>query len=57
MPAKTPFLLSLDDMDALGVYFNNLTNTLITPQGNRTSGTTLRPFLSLMGHFSAAVSH
>ena len=31
MPARTPFLLSLDDMDALGVYFNNLTNTLITP--------------------------
>ena len=34
MPVKTPFLLSLDDMDALGVYFNNLTNTLVTPQGN-----------------------
>jgi hypothetical protein len=30
MPAKTPFLLSLADMDKLGVYFNNLTNYLVT---------------------------
>ena len=34
MTAKTPFLLSLADMDKLGVYFNNLTDTLITSQGN-----------------------
>jgi hypothetical protein len=34
MLCKTPFLLSLDDMDALGVYFNNLTNVLVTQQGN-----------------------
>lgn len=34
MLCKTPFLLSLDDMDALGVYFNNLTNVLVTPQGD-----------------------
>jgi hypothetical protein len=34
IPARTPFLLSLDNIDALGVYFNNLTNTLVTPQGN-----------------------
>jgi hypothetical protein len=34
MPANTLFLLSLSDIDTLGVYFNNLTNTLITPQGN-----------------------
>jgi hypothetical protein len=27
---KTPFLLSLADMDKLGVYFNNLTNSLVT---------------------------
>ena len=29
MHAKTPFLLSLADMDKLGVYFNNLTNSLV----------------------------
>jgi hypothetical protein len=34
MVAKTPFLLSLADMDGLGVYFNNLTNTLVTSKGN-----------------------
>jgi hypothetical protein len=34
MPSNTPFLLCLSDMDVLGVYFNNLTNTLVTPQGN-----------------------
>jgi hypothetical protein len=34
MPANTPFLLSLADMDKLKVYFNNLTNTLITPHGS-----------------------
>jgi hypothetical protein len=32
--ANTPFLLSLVDIDRLGVYFNNLTNTLVTPQGD-----------------------
>ena len=32
--AYTPFLLSLADMDALGVYFNNLTNQLVTRQGS-----------------------
>jgi hypothetical protein len=30
MHAKTLFLLSLADMDKLGVYFNNLTNSLVT---------------------------
>jgi hypothetical protein len=30
----TPFLLSLKDMDDLKVYFNNLTNRLITPNGS-----------------------
>ena len=30
MHAKTPFLLSLADIDKLGVYFNNLTNSLVT---------------------------
>ena len=25
MPANTPFLLSLGDIDTLGIYFNNLT--------------------------------
>ena len=34
MTAKTPFLLSLADMDQLGVYFNNLQDLLVTPQGN-----------------------
>jgi hypothetical protein len=34
MLAKTPFLLCLADMDTLSVYFNNLTNTLVTPQGS-----------------------
>ena len=33
MPLKTLFLLSLADMDKLGVYFNNLTNHLITSTG------------------------
>jgi len=32
--AKTPFLLSLADMDKLGVYFNNLSNIVITPKGD-----------------------
>jgi hypothetical protein len=32
--AKTPFLLSLGDMDKLGVYFNNLTNCIVTPKGD-----------------------
>jgi hypothetical protein len=32
--ANTPFLLSLADMDKLGVYFNNLTNSLVTSTGN-----------------------
>jgi hypothetical protein len=31
--AKTPFLLSLADMDKLGVYFNNLSNQLVTSTG------------------------
>jgi hypothetical protein len=30
MPLKTLFLLSLANIDKLGVYFNNLTNYLIT---------------------------
>jgi len=34
MTLKTPFLLSLADIDKLGVYFNNLTNLLITSIGN-----------------------
>jgi hypothetical protein len=34
MHAKTPFLLSLADIDKLGVYFNNLTNSLVTSTGN-----------------------
>jgi hypothetical protein len=33
MPTSILFLLSLGDIDVLGVYFNNLTNTLITPKG------------------------
>ena len=33
MLTKTPFLLSLADMDKLGVYFNNLTNYLVTSTG------------------------
>jgi hypothetical protein len=34
MLANTPFLLSLGDIDTLGIYFNNLTNILITPRGD-----------------------
>jgi hypothetical protein len=34
MIAKTLFLLSLTDIDALSVYFNNLINILVTLQGN-----------------------
>jgi hypothetical protein len=33
LPSKTPFLLSLRDMDALNVEVSNLTNTLVTPNG------------------------
>jgi hypothetical protein len=31
MASQIPFLLSLADMDKLSVYFNNLSNALITP--------------------------
>ncbi|RFU25514.1 hypothetical protein B7463_g10820, partial [Scytalidium lignicola] len=31
--ADIPFLLSITDMDHLGIYLNNLTNNLVTPQG------------------------
>jgi hypothetical protein len=34
MHARTPFLLSLADMDKLGVYFNNLSNVIVTPKGD-----------------------
>ena len=34
MHAKTPFLLSLADMDKLGVYFNNLSNVIVTLKGD-----------------------
>ena len=30
MPVNTLFLLSLGDIDTLRVYFNNLTNILVT---------------------------
>jgi hypothetical protein len=33
MLSKTLFLLSLDDMDKLRVYFNNLTNYIVTSTG------------------------
>ena len=34
MPADTPFLLSLGDIDKLGIYLNNLTNVLVTLGGD-----------------------
>jgi hypothetical protein len=34
MLIKTPFLLSLEDMDKLSVYFNNLINYIITLRGD-----------------------
>jgi hypothetical protein len=34
MHAKTLFLLSLADIDKLRVYFNNLTNSLVTSTGS-----------------------
>jgi hypothetical protein len=34
MLVKTLFLLSLADMDKLRVYFNNLTNYVVTPTGH-----------------------
>jgi len=34
MHAKTLFLLSLADIDKLKVYFNNLTNSLVTSTGS-----------------------
>ena len=42
--ADTPFLLCLADMDALGVYLNNLKNVLVGP-----SGTTV-PVVRRFGH-------
>jgi hypothetical protein len=33
LETDTPFLLCIDDMDALGVYYNNVDNMLITPEG------------------------
>ena len=30
--ADTPFLLCIADMDALGVYYNNLSDYLVTPE-------------------------
>jgi hypothetical protein len=33
MVIKTPFLLSLANIDKLGVYFNNLKNELVTSTG------------------------
>jgi hypothetical protein len=44
MPSKTPFLLSLADMDELKVYFNNLRNQLITSTGKRI------PVIRYFGH-------
>ena len=41
--ADTPFLLCLADMDSLKVYYNNLTNTLVTP-------TELFPVIRRFGH-------
>ena len=32
--AKTPFLLSLADIDKLRVYFNNLSNIIVTLKGD-----------------------
>ena len=32
--ANTPFLLCLADIDSLRVYYNNLTNVLVTPIGS-----------------------
>jgi hypothetical protein len=32
--ANTPFLLCLTDIDKLQVYYNNITNTLISPTFN-----------------------
>jgi hypothetical protein len=33
LETDTPFLLCIDDMDALGVYYNNVDNMLVTPEG------------------------
>ncbi len=33
IPIKTPFLLSLANMDKLGVYYNNVTNSILTSTG------------------------
>jgi hypothetical protein len=33
LETDTPFLLCIDDMDALGVYYNNVDNILVTPEG------------------------
>jgi hypothetical protein len=33
LKTDTPFLLCIDDMDALGAYYNNVKNIIITPEG------------------------
>jgi hypothetical protein len=33
LETDTPFLLCIDDMDALKAYYNNVTNILVTPKG------------------------
>jgi hypothetical protein len=33
LKTDTPFLLCIDDMDALGVYYNNVNNILVTSEG------------------------
>jgi len=44
MLLKTLFLLSLDDIDKLRVYFNNLTNCIITSTGRHV------PVIRRFGH-------
>jgi hypothetical protein len=43
--AMTPFLLSLKDMDQLGVYFNNTKNVLVSPEPHMTA-----PIVRRFGH-------
>lgn len=45
MPSSTPFLLCLQDMDALGVYLNNVTNMLVISGKNLTI-----PIIRKWGH-------
>ncbi|XP_044723961.1 restless-like transposase [Hirsutella rhossiliensis] len=60
LKTPTPFLLSLADMDRLGIYFNNLTDTIVgrTTLGYPQMGTSLRSqdFTTSYGKLATTIS-